>query len=578
MVSKHVLVQLNKINLNSAYITTIIYYIGNYLIGVFWAELFMDSERIKLNSYLFLSLPIVNGLLFIILFGIRYFNLSLRTQFESIFDSESSGLAIIDLTVKKLYDETLQKKNELKRQLSHQIEQQKQSDEEINSIFLKSPANKNQKEVEVGTPKNRGSQTQMLTFNQNNSQFVDPMALDEKPIQIQAQGLSFPNERNEDRNLVQFQRQSSQTQIPANINQNNEVNAKNLSQVVNLSESIQQQPAKRGNVEQVLRKQTKSFTYRFLQSIIHTDDKQLCMGYPALIGIIKLVPVTINSIMKLRYQWQIQFLSLFFASLPYRGLYLEFNQYKLGLGIVAIKFFYKLLVYYLQFRFASQLFDLKKKINMKIKKQEKDGGNLLQMKLKEMQFNFQSDPNIERNPKSKKNESKAQSSIPPPPLSIEDGLNQKEVQQILDKNQEKFNGFQEIEQLLHELKQKGQIFYQMIYKLEMIQFSDILHMICVIISISINASINSNNTQVESIQAFNEHKTGIVVIFFVELIAELIYTVLVANLIGKIQDFYQYSFYKFMSDIFNFSRKQFMYIVASILCSYSILFIVINNS
>ncbi|KAL4472264.1 hypothetical protein ABPG72_011625 [Tetrahymena utriculariae] len=466
MVSKHVLVQLNRLRLNSAYITTATYYLGIYLIGIFWADLFVDSQRnIKINQYLFLFLPIINGLLFIILFGIRYFRLSLNSQFENIFDSQSSGLAVIDLTVRKMYDETLLKKNEMKKNLFNSIQQQKQINiQEIDSECQRLPVNNNIKEVELGIAHNKQSQSQMLyqnqnNFNENNSQIVfpqSPQEYNEKLTFIQSQDNINANQKQEvfTQQIFVHSRQSSQTHIPQNNNQSNVVNPKNESQIVNLSDNIEQLKQK----SEILEK----------------------------------------------------------------------------------------------FRFANKLYDLKKKISMKIKKQEKDG-NIF-----------------------KKNDVQPK---PDSPSSInENGLKILEIQQILEKNKEQFLEYQEIEQLLEELKKKGKNFYQMIYKLEMIQFSDILHMICVIITISINASIYSNDkTRVQSVQAFIDNKQNILIIFLIELILELIYTVLVTNLIGKIQDFYQYSFSKFMSHLFNFSRKQFLYIFASILCSYSILFIVINN-
>ncbi|KAL4429148.1 hypothetical protein ABPG74_015176 [Tetrahymena malaccensis] len=353
IVSKHVLLQLNKIRVSRSYIVTITYYFALYAIGVFWANLFIDRQgRIKLNSQLFLFLPIVNGLLFLILFGIRYFRLSLNSSFEGIFDSQASGLAIIDLKVRKMYDETLLKKNEIKKQIVDQIEQQKYINNEIDSQFQKSPFNKNKQEAEIGMMQNIESQSQILNLNQNNfneinSQIMSPRAIDEKlPINISAQVPIYPNERNDAQQIFVHSRQSSQTQIPQNQNQINQVKTKNRSQIVNFSEKAEQQNTKTANLQRGFSNQSKQLTLKQLKSIDLNDNEQIrflkiliglylifvsiilqiifsvnitksfqflldqniyfiyliCMSYPAFIGLIKLIPVTINSVMNLRYE------------------------------------------------------------------------------------------------------------------------------------------------------------------------------------------------------------------------------------------------------------------------------------
>lgn len=66
----------------------------------------------------------------------------------------------------------------------------------------------------------------------------------------------------------------------------------------------------------------------------------------------------------------------------------------------------------------------------------------------------------------------------------------------------------------------------------------------------LNLLINTNSP---AINAFSTHMTAILILFTVELFSEIIYTIIVTNLIGKTQDFYSYSLALFIHDINTFS-------------------------
>lgn len=94
-------------------------------------------------------------------------------------------------------------------------------------------------------------------------------------------------------------------------------------------------------------------SYGFLKAIDRAYESQEMYGlylaaffYPATIGLLKLIIMKINEIEEFPFTVaSIHLISMAFAALPYRLIYLRSQNYEQAVGVIAIKFLYKLVVY-----------------------------------------------------------------------------------------------------------------------------------------------------------------------------------------------------------------------------------------
>ena len=94
----------------------------------------------------------------------------------------------------------------------------------------------------------------------------------------------------------------------------------------------------------------------------------ICAMYPNIMGFVNMIMDYVDNKIGMEFKWEIEFLQLLVAGLPYRLLYFEVDDWATVIPILIIKFAYKGFIYVVYPINYEKIKGTRLKFNIKIKK------------------------------------------------------------------------------------------------------------------------------------------------------------------------------------------------------------------